>query len=380
MDVDFAASRQSSVGLEWEMAIVDRHSLEQVPGAEVVLEQVSDPNGGPIRGEFLDSMIELVSAAHLSVAAAEQELAHLLEQVLEWLEPHGLTVLPVGAHPFGDPTVQMPRDSERYERVMRHNGSWGRQMALNGFHVHIGVDDRDKALSMVTSMARLSCYFIALSASSCLWLGEDTEFASQRTMVFQQLSSVSQPYRMRTWQDYENYVAELKSLGIIDSTSEIRWDVRPSKWGTVENRLMDSVPTVWEVGAVAALTQCLAEYISRSHSAGEHTWKLSHWLMTENKWRAARYGMDAVVVDLRMAEGTVSISEGLDLWLTELADIADELGCAEQLHRIRELATGGPSYLRQRRIFDETGDPRQVVEALIAETLAGVPDFSRRSS
>ncbi len=378
MDIRFGSSDQSTVGIEWEMAIVDRDTLEQVPEAVRVLEQVDDPEEGPIRGEYLESMLELVSGVHHDVAAAERDMQQLLERVLEMLDPHGLTVLPMGAHPFGDPTVQRPRAKDQYARVVARNAWWGRQMCVNGLHVHVGVDHRDKALPIVMGIARLSCYFIALTASSPLWLGEDTGFASHRTMLFQQLSTNGPPYRMADWDAYVAYAQELADRGMIETPGEIRWDVRPSQWGTVENRLMDAVPTTWELGAIAALSQCVAERLSRAILVDEPIWKLPHWLMRENRWRAARYGVAAEVMTPRPEQRTTSLSDGLLYWLREVEPIAEELGCAEQLARVPRLLREGPSYLRQRRVWEATGDVKAVVGSVLDETHAGHPNFEEQ--
>lgn len=375
MKIEFGRSNQSTVGVEWEMAVIDATTFEQVPGAIHVLERVDDPENGPIRGEFLDSMLELVTGVHRKVSDAEAELQHHLERVLDWLEPHGLTVLPAGTHPFGDPTIQHHRAKAKYNRVADRNAWWGRQMTINGVHVHVGVDDADKAMEIVQGLARLSCYFIALSGSSPFWRAEDTEFASQRTMLFQQLATNGPPYKVLDWNSYVEHIHQLIDYGMIDAPSELRWDVRPSAWGTVENRLMDSVPTVWELGALTALSQCVAERYSRAIEVGEPIWRLPHWMMRENKWRAARYGMDATVMTPRPEQRTTSTRQGLAYWLRQVEPIAEEFGCSEQLSRVPQLADGGPSYARQRRVWNTTGDMRAVAASINAETQAGRPNF-----
>lgn len=375
MGVRFDESQQSTVGVEWEMAIIDSATLEQVPGAEIVLEKVDDPENGPIRGEYLNSMIELVSGVHSVARDAEAEMRQLQEQVMEWLEPHGLTVMPIGSHPFGDPSVQKPREKERYARVFERNAWWGRQMAINGLHIHVGVDDREKALTIVSGLARLSSYFIALTASSPFWMGVDTGFASQRTMMFQQLSTNSPPYRMKDWATYEAYVQELIDFGVIQVPGEIRWDVRPSLLGTVENRLMDAVPTSWEIGAITALNQCVVERISRAWEVGEAVWKLPHWIMEENKWRAARFGLGAEVMTPRPEHHTLPMREGIEYWLRTVEPIAEELDCEEELARVRELIERGPSYVRQRRVWQATSSTEEVTRSAVEETVAGVPNF-----
>ncbi|MFT3887017.1 MAG: YbdK family carboxylate-amine ligase [Arachnia sp.] len=375
MKIPFGQSRQSTIGIEWELAVVDATTLEQVPAAEVVLGRVEDPVDGPIRREYLTSMIELVSGVHTTVASAVDELQHHLEWALDLLEPHGLALLGVGAHPFGDPAAQRPGDKPQYRRVTERNGYWGTQMAINGLHIHTGVDARDKALPIVYGLARFAPYFIALSASSPYWRGEDTRFASQRTMIFQQLPTNGLPFHMTNWAELESFASQLEGVGMIQNPSEIRWDVRPSSWGTVENRTMDSVPSALEVGALTAFSQCLVERMSRAIAVGEPIDRLPYWFMRENKWRAARYGLAADVITPRKDEYLIHMSDGILAWVAHLEPIAEELGCAEELSHVGELVRLGPSYLRQRRIVAAGGTVKDVTRSLVDELRTGIPKY-----
>ncbi|MDO5677519.1 MAG: YbdK family carboxylate-amine ligase [Propionibacteriaceae bacterium] len=376
MKINFAESQQSTIGIEWELAIVDSTTFEQVPGAPLLLERVEDPVEGPIRGEYLQSMVEFVTGVHTDVNSAVAELQQRLEWSLSILEPHGLTLLGAGAHPFGNPADQQPYEKPQYRRVTERNGWWGQQMAINGLHIHVGIDKRDKALPIVYGLARFTPYFIALSASSPFWMGEDTRFASQRSMIFQQLPTNGLPYHMASWKELEKYASQLEGVGMIQNPSEIRWDVRPSQWGTVENRIMDSVPTLMEVGALAALSQTLVERMSQVLASGGTLDRLPYWFMRENKWRAARYGLAADVISVRKDDYIIHASDGIAYWLDKLGYIADELGCQKQFEDVRELLTKGPSYLRQRRVAAATdGDIRAVARSIVEELRAGRPQF-----
>ena len=376
MRIRFGTSEQSTIGIEWELAVVDQHTLEQVPAADVILSRVADPVDGPIRGEYLTSMIELVTGVHRTVPSAVAEMRRHLEQALSLLEPRGLTLLGAGTHPFGDPTLQKPGDKAQYRRVTERNGWWGKQMAINGLHIHAGIDHRDKALPIVYGLARFAPYFIALSASSPFWIGEDTRFASQRTMIFQQLPTNGLPYHMADWAELERFASQLEGVGLIQNPSEIRWDVRPSTWGTVENRCMDSVPTLMEIGALTAFNQCLVERMSRALASGEPIHQLPFWFMRENKWRAARYGLSADVITHRKDEYLIHVSDGILRWVEELNPIAEQLGCAENLADVGRLVCGGPSYLRQRRVAAaHDGDTHAVTRAVVDELRAGTPAF-----
>ena len=378
MKIPFGQSRQSTIGIEWELAVVDATTLEQVPEAEVVLSQVEDPVDGPIRREYLTSMIELVSGVHETAGAAVAELRHHLEWALDLLEPRGLTLLGAGAHPFGNPTAQRPGDKPQYRRVTERNGYWGTQMAINGLHIHTGIDARDKALPIVYGLARFAPYFIALSASSPYWMGEDTKFASERTMVFQQLPTNGLPFHMVDWAELESFASQLEGVGMIQNPSEIRWDVRPSSWGTVENRTMDSVPTTLELGALAAFSQCVVERMSRALADGEPIDRLPYWFMRENKWRAARYGLAADVITPRKDEYLIHISDGILQWVEHLTPIAEQLGCVEELGHVAELVRLGPSYLRQRRIVAAGGTVKDATRSLVEELRAGQPIYKEK--
>lgn len=376
MKIDFKASRRATLGVEWELSVVDLATLDVVPEADRVLNGVADPVNGPIRTEYLQTMIELVSGVHDTVGGVVDEMQRLVHHTIETLEPHGLAVMAMGAHPYSDPARQQPVKKAQYRRVRERNGWWGTQMAINGVHIHAGIDDRAKALPITYGLARFIPYFIALSASSPFWMGTDTDFASQRTMMFQQLPTNGLPYHMATWQEFERYATELEGVGMIHSPAEIRWDVRPSTFGTVENRAMDCVPTVYEIGALTALTQCLVEWMSRELEAGREIQRLPHWFMRENKWRAARYGLGAEVITPRPHEHTLALREGLLHWLVKLEPVADDLGCRDQLADCAELVHRGPSYVRQRRVAKATdGDLGAVLRATISETMGGRPHF-----
>ena len=365
MLIDFAPSAQSSVGIEWELALVDLASGELVPAAQAVLDACDGGEDRPIRKEYLQNMIELVSGVHLSVADAVADLAGNLAVVQEVVAGMGIGLVGAGTHPFSTAAAQKRFDGPRYDVVADRNAYWGDQMAICGTHVHVGVAHRDLALPITNGLARFYPYLLALSCSSPFWEGEDSGYASQRTMIFQQLPTNGLPYPMKSWAEFEDYAEDLFEAGMISVPSEIRWDVRPSpKFGTVENRTGDSVPTLAELGCIAALTQCLAEYVARTYTH-DHTYEsLPPWLVRENKWRAARYGLDAEVITPNRAQRQVPLRQGLAQWLDRLEPISRDLGCADELAFAATIAERGASYERQRA----AGGPEQALRLLIAET------------
>jgi carboxylate-amine ligase len=370
MLIEFAPSAQGSVGIEWELALVDLDTGELAPEAEPVLADCGAGPDTPIRKEYLTNMVELVSGVHRTVADAIADISGSLDVLTAALRPRNLGVIGSGTHPFSRSADQQRFHGPRYDLVAERTGYWGRQMAICGSHVHIGVDHRQKALPLTCGLARFYPYLLAVSCSSPYWEGEDTFFASQRTMLFQQLPTNGLPYPMRDWAQFEAYADDLLACGMINEPGEIRWDVRPSpKFGTVENRTADSVPTLAELGCIAALTQCFAEYISRSYERDQSVEQLPPWLVRENKWRAARYGLDADVILPAGGAREVPLREGLVKWVDRLADISRDLGCADELAFAADLAEHGASYERQRN----TGSPQAALRLLLAETGAPRP-------
>ncbi len=375
MQVDFARSARSSVGLEWELALVDADTLELAPAATGILDILGWADDAPVRKEYLQNMVELVSKPHPRVADAVADLSAQLDRVREVAEPRGIRLLGTGSHPFSRSAQQRPFSGPRYDVVRDRTAFWGRQMAICGTHIHVGVAHRDHALPVTNGLARFYPLFLALSASSPYWEAQDTGYASQRTMIFQQLPTNGLPYRMTQWHEFEAYAEELAEVGMINVPGEIRWDVRPSpKFGTVENRTPDSVPTLAELGCLAALTQCLAEFIVRDYEGEQVVQDLPPWLVKENKWRAARYGMDAEIItpdrDGRLRPVRRYIAE----WIDRLLPIARDLGCEDDLLFADELCSGGTSYERQREVAAASnGDLRAVTARCLDETGAVTP-------
>ncbi len=369
MLIDFAPSEKSSVGVEWELALVDVASGELAPRAAEVLEACSGGEAEPIRKEYLQTMVELVSGIHRCVGDAVTDLAENLAVVRTATAALGIGVIGSGTHPFSRSSEQARFEGPRYDVVAERNGYWGRQMAICGTHVHVGVADRDLALPITNGLARFYPYLLAVTCSSPYWEGEDSGYASQRTMLFQQLSTNGLPYPMSRWEEFEDYAEDLQRSGMISVPSEIRWDVRPSpRFGTVENRTADSVPTLAELGCVAALTQCFAEHIARGYAAEATYESLPPWSVRENKWRAARYGMDAEVITPRQRR-PVPLRTGLAQWLERLTPIARDLGCESELAFAGQLADHGASYSRQRA----AGGPEPALRLLLEETGKATP-------
>lgn len=337
------------------------------PRAADILRAAGAEPEGPLRGEYLATMVELVTGVHHHVGAALAEMRMLLQQLVAAADACGLAVMAAGTHPFATPADAPIVDSDRYRVVAQRNGWWGRRMIICGTHVHVGVPDRELALPLVQWLASCTPIVLALSASSPWFSGEDTGFASHRAMLFQQLATNGLPPAVHDWAAFVSYTDDLVRAGMITRTSEIRWDVRPApRFGTVESRVADSAASISELGCLAAWTQCLTEYFIRAATRGEAPPSAPAWFVRENKWRAARYGLQADIIG--PTGDLVPLRAEIERLLDELAPIADDLGCAKELAVTAHLLSVGNSADRQRRLISSGADLQAVVNAMVAET------------
>ena len=372
MGIDFGTSERSNVGIEWELALVDKDSGELTPAAPEILAAMgaSEDDGFPqVTAELLTNTVEVVSGPHARVADAVAELEHMIDRLRETTDPVGVDLMCAGTHPYSQWHEQaVTPDHERYATLIDRTRWWGRQMLIWGVHMHVGVEERDKALPILNGLLGYYPHFQALSASSPYWAGVATGYASNRALLFQQLPTAGLPPQLGAWANYEEIVSDLTHVGVIDDHSELRWDVRPSpKWGTVELRFCDGLPTVREVASLTALSQCVVEDLSTRLDNGEEIDQLQPWYVRENKWRAARYGLDAIIIkDSHGNEGEVR--DDLRELLVRLEPIADRLGCLDELMGIEDTLVTGAPYERQLAVgAHNDGDLRAVVASLVEE-------------
>lgn len=377
MAIEYGSSRRSNVGLEWELACVDHTSGELSPAAPDVLAELGGAEDGDfpqITAEFLTNTVEVVSGPHDQVRDAVADLDNMVSRARAITDDLGVDLMCAGTHPFSQWFQQsVTPDHERYATLVDRTQWWGRQLMIWGVHMHVGIDDREKVLPIINGLLTYYPHFQALSASSPFWVGEDTGYASNRAMMFQQLPTAGLPPQLGAWANYEEVVDDLTHVGVIDDHSELRWDVRPSpKWGTVELRFCDGLPTLAEVGALGALAQCLVEDLSTRLDTGETIETLQPWFVRENKWRAARYGMEAIIIQNSRGDEAL-VTDDLAVLLDRLAPIADRLGCADELAGVHDIMRRGASYQRQREVAAANGGSlKAVVASLVSELRDGI--------
>ncbi|WP_303324275.1 glutamate--cysteine ligase [Actinomyces radicidentis] len=368
----FARSPRSTLGVEWELQLVDRDSLDlRQCAAEILREVGPDEN---IHGEMMLNTVELVSGARRTVAECVEDIAHAYDRLLPVTQPLRVELASAGTHPFADPLVQKVTDSERYERLVDRTRLWGHQMLIFGTHVHVGIEDRDKALPILKALLTRTAHLQCLSASSPFWAGEDTGYADNRAMMFQQLPTAGAPHQLGTWEELEGYAGDMIHTGVIEDFTEVRWDVRPSpRLGTVEVRACDAATNLTELAGIAALTQCMVEDFSRRLDRGEELDSMPDWYVDENKWRSARYGMGAILIT-DSAGNEELVTDTVRRMLTELEPVAADLGCEAELAGVAATLDAGASYQRQLAAVGAAGGAHEAaVRLLLAEVRAGRP-------
>jgi glutamate---cysteine ligase / carboxylate-amine ligase len=376
MDIEFASSRRSTIGIEWEIALVDRSTGDLVSVAEEVLDALRNADGSAhsqVTGELLLNTVELVSGVHENVAAAVADVAGQLAEVRAITDPLGIDPVCSGSHPFGQWFDQEVTNKPRYHKLIDRTQWWGRNMMIWGFHVHVGIERRDKVMPILNGLLSYLPHLQALSASSPFWAGVDTGYASNRALMFQQLPTAGVPWDLPDWPAWEGYVEDMTRTGIIDDATEVRWDIRPApRWGTIEVRVCDGVPTAQELGAIAAFIQCLVEWMSTRIDHGETVPTMQAWFVRENKWRAARYGLDAEII-LDSAGHERLVTDDVRRLIGILTPFAERLGCTAELHGLYRILDQGASYQRQRKVAEaHWGDLPAVVASLSRELKNGL--------
>jgi glutamate---cysteine ligase / carboxylate-amine ligase len=371
--IDFAASPGPSLGVEWEFALVDRDTRDLVNAAAPLFSRVEErtgvPGGSPrLHKELLRNTVEVVTGVCDTVGDAVADLRRTLAVVRDAADALGVDLYSAGTHPFAQWSQQQLTPGHRYEELISRTQWWGRQMLIWGVHVHVGMRSRDHVMPVLSALLTHVPHLQALSASSPIWAGVDTGYASNRAMMFQQLPTAGLPFQFGSWAEFEAFAASQLKTGIIEQLDEIRWDVRPSpRLGTLEVRICDGVPTLQELEALVALTHCLVVDLEERVAAGERLPVLDPWHVQENKWRAARYGLDAwVITDAESNERL--LLDDLDDLVDRLAPVARRLRCERELVAVLEIAGRGASYQRQRRVAERTGgDLVAVVDSVVRE-------------
>lgn len=371
MAIDFNPSRGATLGVEWELQLIDTETMHLRQDAREVLAalpSLSEGGDNPkIRHELMESTVEIVTDISHTVGEAKADLADTVKELRAATAARGIALACTGTHPISDWRDAVMAPIQRYAELIEQMQWLARRIQTFGVHVHVGVRNVDKAIPIVNALSAYLPHFLALTASSPFWSGSDTGLASSRAVVFGQLPTAGPPHLLDDWAAFEDYMDTLLRAGTIRSIKEVWWDIRPHPdFGTIEIRMFDGIPTLREVGMAAALCQSLVTLFDQQLDRGYTLPRPAAWVVRDNKWRATRYGLDAIVITDDTGS-TAPLRDDLYELIRELEPVADRLGCAEELKVAGEVLEHGAPYERQRAIRAEGGTLENVVQAAIAE-------------
>jgi carboxylate-amine ligase len=370
-----------TVGIEEEYLLVDPVTRDLVHDAGVeVVEECRAVLGERVAPEFLQAQIEVATGVCEDVPAAREELKELRRTVLDVAAAHGMAVIAASTHPFADWGVQRVTDEDRYIGLARDMQAVVRRLVICGMHVHVGIDDPDLRIDLMNQASYFLPHILALSTSSPFWRGMETGLKSYRMSVFYSMPRTGLPEEFSSWGEYERHVGVLVGAGLIEDASKLWWDLRPSaRFPTLEMRIADICTRVDDGIAIASLFQALLGTLFHRR-LGNQKWRTyADMLVSENVWRAQRYGVSDSLVDFGKGE-LIPMPELVDELIDLLLPAAHELRCVHEIEHLRHIAANGTSADRQLDAYRDAvasgAEPpealRAVVDVLIADTKAGL--------
>jgi carboxylate-amine ligase len=366
-----------SIGIEEEYQTIDPETRdlrshiasELLPTAKRALQEAVKP-------EMHQAVIEVGTKVCLNIKQAREDIKQLRQQMITLAGENGLLLAAASTHPFADWKVQEIYPDERYQRVLEDMQMIARANLVFGLHVHIGIEDRNAAIHIMNSMRYFLPHILALSANSPFWMGMRTGFKSYRSKVFERFPRTGIPDTFSNWSDYENFVSLLVKTGCIDNGKKIWWDIRPHPFfNTLEVRVCDIPMRLDETLAIAALIQATMAMLWKLHASNKSYRIYGRALISENKFRASRYGLDGKLIDFGK-EAEVPERDLILEYLALIDDVVDELGSREEINYIHEMLKMGTGADRQLKVFQETGDLKKVVDYIVSETKIGVMETS----
>lgn len=361
-----------TVGIEEELMIIDSRTMGLVNRVEEMLEASPGQAAGEIKPELMESVLEIATRPCSKLGEASQQLKSLRRQVGKTAAEQGLLIGSAGTHPFSKWEEQRIVSRERYRDLVKSLRFIARQELLFGMHVHVGVDDPEKAIHVANGMRVHLPILLALSANSPFWRGLPTGILSTRTPIFRTFPRVGIPPRYENYADFCERVEFMVSSGVIDDYTYLWWDVRPHpNFGTVEIRVLDAQTRLEHTIALAALVLAMVKEICEHFDSGKELSRYPYELLDENKWLAARHGLEGELVDLPHSR-RVSAVELARRLVKRLAPHAKELGCDRELEGIEDLIANGSGGQRQLRLWQKKQDLRELVREIV-KTAAASP-------
>jgi len=354
-----------TLGIEEELMILDAESLGLVNAIESLLEP--SPSG-EIKPELMESVLEVATEPCQSTVQAGEQLRALRRQVAQTAATKNLAIGSAGTHPFAMWEDQRIVARPRYRDLVSSLRFVARQELIFGMHVHVGIDDPDKAIHVANGMRPHMPVLLGLSANSPFWRADATGLASSRTPIFRAFPRVGIPPAYKDWEDYARRIGFMIEAKVIEDHTYLWHDVRPHPdFGTVEVRVMDSQTRVEHTLGLAALVQALARELAEHFDAGKRLSRYPFEMLDENKWLAARHGLDGELVDLPHSErvSTRALARRL---IDRMREHCRDLGSEQELEAVEDLLEKGNGASRQVVVYEANRDLREVMAEIVAAT------------
>ena len=360
-----------TLGIEEEYQIIDPETRELKSYVQEFLEEGRIILKDQIKPEFLQSQVEVGSHICRNIQEVRAEVIRLRRSVCRLAEEKGVRVAAASTHPISQWQSQMANKGERYTELATNMAQLARRMLIFGMHVHVGFEDKEMMIDVMNQARYFVPHLLALSTSSPFWQGRDTGLKSYRTVIFESLPRTGIPPSLKSWADYQGFIDTLVETKCIDEPTKIWWDIRPHpKFPTLEFRACDICTKVDEAVAIAALVQAIVAKLIKLRMNNQSWRAYRHHLITENKWRAVRYGTDGQLIDFGKREEVPFRFLAQEL-LDVVDDVVDELGSREEINYIKKILQEGTSADRQLEVYRKTGSLESVVDHLVAETKEG---------
>lgn len=360
-----------TIGIEEEYQVIDPESGELTSYIAEFLEKDAMLVKDSMVPELLQSQIEVKSRVCRNIKEARKEVIRLRRLASNFAKDNDCKIIAAGTHPFSHWKDQVLTDKERYYGLYDSMQYVAKRLLIFGMHVHIGIPDKDLRIDVMNQMRYFIPHILSLSSSSPFWQGNDTGFKSYRGIIFEDLPRTGSPEIFKSSKEYDEFVNQLIHTKSIDSESKIWWDIRPHyKYPTLEFRMCDSTTKVDEVIAIAALIQALVATMITNHKRNISWRDYRQALISENKWRALRYGVSGKMIDFslgKQVENKLLFNELFEM----ISESVNELGTEKDIAYIKTILNKGTSADRQLKKFKETKNFKQVIDMLANETLEG---------
>lgn len=361
-----------TLGIEEEFQTIDpetrnlrSHMSKIVEGGRILLKE-------RVKAEMHQAVVEVGTNICYNIQEAREEVNYLRKMILELAAEQGLWVAAAGTHPFADWVDQLITDDPRYDQIIDEMRDVARGNLIFGMHVHVGLEDRQEGIHIMNAVRYFLPHIYALSTNSPFWCGRNTGFKSYRSKVFDKFPRTGLPDFFSSIHEYDEYVNLLVKTKCIDNGKKIWWDIRLHPvFNTIEFRICDVPLRLEETICLAAIMQALVAKMHKLHKQNLSFRGYRRVLINENKWRAARYGIHAKLIDFGKQEEVeyrVLANELLEF----IDDVVDELGSRKEVEYVHAILDQGTGADRQLAVFEQTGDLKAVVDFMVEETKVGL--------